>query len=127
MGAEAVTVLNSNGQVIKTIAGGDINGPWDMTAVDGGNQAVLFVTNVLNGTVRAKGKDGRRGTVVRMKLSLPEASSAVVRLSLRGSGPIRVVGIPALASAIAAVQPAGPAPTTATSVARVALAILLWS
>ena len=78
MGAEAVTVLNSNGQVIKTIAGGDINGPWDVTAVDGGNQAVLFVTNVLSGTVRARGNKVRRGTVVRIGLGLPNANIAVV-------------------------------------------------
>jgi hypothetical protein len=76
--AGALTVLNSSGHVIKTIAGGDISGPWDMTAVDGGNQAVLFVTNVLNGTVRAKGKHVRRGTVVRIGLGLPNANTAVV-------------------------------------------------
>jgi sugar lactone lactonase YvrE len=66
--AGALTILNSQGHVVKTIAGGDINGPWDMTAVDKGSAAVLFVTNVLNGTVHAAGKRVQRGTVVRIDL-----------------------------------------------------------
>jgi len=76
--AGALTVLNSRGHVVRTISGADISGPWDMTALDGGNQAVLFVTNVLNGTVAAKGKDVRRGTVVRITLSLPSGHTPVV-------------------------------------------------
>ena len=40
---------------------GDINGPWDMTAVDHGSNAVLFVTNVLNGTVAANGQGRQAG------------------------------------------------------------------
>ena len=67
----ALTVLNADGHVVSTIRASDINGPWDMTAVDHGSTAVLFVTNVLNGTVAAKGKVVRRGSVVRLKLSLP--------------------------------------------------------
>jgi hypothetical protein len=68
--AGALTVLNADGHVVSTIKAPDINGPWDMAAVDRGNSAVLFITNVLNGTVAAKGKVVRRGTVVRLKLSL---------------------------------------------------------
>jgi hypothetical protein len=70
-GAGALTVLNADGHVVSTIRARDINGPWDMTAVDHGSTAVVFVTNVLNGTVAAKGKVVKRGTVVRLKLSLP--------------------------------------------------------
>jgi hypothetical protein len=70
MRAGALTVLNANGQVVKTITRG-INGPWDMTAVDHGTTAVLFVANVLNGTVAAKGKRVNRGTVVRIALRIP--------------------------------------------------------
>jgi hypothetical protein len=66
--AGALTILNSHGSVVKTIRGGDINGPWDMTAVDHGRHVVLFVTNVLNGTVAAQGRAVKRGTVVRIKL-----------------------------------------------------------
>jgi sugar lactone lactonase YvrE len=77
-GAGALTILNSHGHVVRTITGRNINGPWDMTAVDGGNQAVLFVTNVLNGTVAAKGKDVQRGTVVRIKLRILNGHTPVV-------------------------------------------------
>jgi hypothetical protein len=69
-GAGALTILNSTGHVVKTLAGGDINGPWDMTAVDNGGQAVLFVTNVLNGTVAANGAVVHQGTVVRIKIKI---------------------------------------------------------
>jgi DNA-binding beta-propeller fold protein YncE len=65
-------VLNSWGNVVKTFSGHHINGPWDMTAVDDGSLAALFVTNVLNGTVAAKGKVVHRGTVVRLLLAIPE-------------------------------------------------------
>jgi hypothetical protein len=44
-------VLDSMGKVVQTMAGNGIDGPWDMTAADFGPFAVLFVSNVLNGTV----------------------------------------------------------------------------
>jgi sugar lactone lactonase YvrE len=68
--AGALTILNSNGRVVETLKGGPINGPWDMTALDHGASAVLFVTNVLNGTVAAKGKNVDKGTVVRITLQI---------------------------------------------------------
>jgi hypothetical protein len=68
--AGALSVLNSNGRVVETITSKDINGPWDMTAVDRGNRVVLFVTNVLNGTVKAGGKVVHRGTVIRIGLRI---------------------------------------------------------
>ncbi len=49
--AGCLIVLNSQGQPVRTISGGPINGPWDMTAVSYGDVTNLFVTNVLNGTV----------------------------------------------------------------------------
>jgi DNA-binding beta-propeller fold protein YncE len=39
--------------------------------VDGGGLAVLFVTNVLNGTVAANGNVVNKGTVVRVLLEIP--------------------------------------------------------
>ena len=78
MTAGALTVLNSRGKVIKTITAKDINGPWDMTAVAQKKTATLFVTNVLNGTVKAKGATVNKGTVVRIGLKL-SANSAKVR------------------------------------------------
>ncbi len=49
--AGCLIVLNSSGQAVMTVAGSKINGPWDLTALDRGNNADLFVTNVLDGTV----------------------------------------------------------------------------
>jgi hypothetical protein len=76
--AGALSVLNSQGQVVETIGGGDIRGPWDMTAVDNGQHVVLFVTNVLNGTVAANGKNVKRGTVVRIVLRIHNGHAPVV-------------------------------------------------
>jgi hypothetical protein len=73
--AGCLIVLNSKGDVIETFRGHNINGPWDMTAVDGGNLVALFVTNVLNGTVAAGGSLVNGGTVVRLLLAVPENSS----------------------------------------------------
>jgi hypothetical protein len=67
-GSGALTILDPNGHVVKTLTGGDINGPWDMTAVDGGRNVVLFVTNVLNGTVAAGTTGTDQGTVIRIAL-----------------------------------------------------------
>jgi hypothetical protein len=64
--------------VIERITAADINGPWDMTAVDHGSRAVLFVTNVLNGTVAAGGHPVKGGTVVRIGLRLHGAKAPTV-------------------------------------------------
>jgi hypothetical protein len=78
IGAGCLLVLDSTGQLVETWSGGAINGPWDMTSTSFGDDAYLFVTNVLNGTVAAdKGipsdqpghvVDG--GTVLRIKVDL---------------------------------------------------------
>lgn len=69
--AGCLIVLNSGGQVVETLSGSGINGPWDMTALDSGATATLFVTNVLNGTVAANGAVVQQGTVLRIVLSTP--------------------------------------------------------
>jgi hypothetical protein len=74
MQAGCLLVLNSSGKVVETFYGSLINGPWDMTASDGGTYAVLFVTNVLNGTVAANGKIVNHGSVVRLNLNIPSGS-----------------------------------------------------
>ena len=81
--AGCLIVVNSNGHVVETFAGGPINGPWDMTALDGGSVARLFVTNVLNGTLKAKGGVVHGGTVVRIVLrttgvSMPRITSETI-------------------------------------------------
>ncbi len=66
--AGCLIVLDSHGHVVKTIAGGPVNGPWDMTSVSAGPFSALFVTNVLNGTVKAGEEPTAGGTVVRLGL-----------------------------------------------------------
>ncbi len=89
--AGCLIVLNNQGQVVETFSGtrfnARINGPWDMTALDLGSLAELFVSNVLNGTVAANGSVVNRGTVVRIVLVIPEngAPQEVLR-TVVGSG-----------------------------------------
>jgi hypothetical protein len=70
-GSGCLIVLDQWGHVRETFTGHGINGPWDMGSVDLGNQAVLFVTNVLNGTVAANGHLAFGGTVVRLVIRIP--------------------------------------------------------
>jgi hypothetical protein len=69
--AGCLIVLNSSGVPVAVWSGNGINGPWDMTALDMGTAAVLFVTNVLNGTVAANGAVVSQGSVLRITLSIP--------------------------------------------------------
>ena len=78
MKAGCLIVLNPWGTAVETISGPPINGPWDMTALDGGSSALLFVSNVLNGTVAASPNVVDRGTVVRIGLAFSAASAPVV-------------------------------------------------
>jgi NHL repeat-containing protein len=80
--AGCLLVLNDRGKVVETLSGWrfgvQINGPWDMTALDLDDVAELFVTNVLNGTVAADpnvalpGNVVDQGTVVRIILYVPD-------------------------------------------------------
>ncbi len=70
-GAGCLLVLDPWGHVREAFRHGGINGPWDMTALDEGHTAYLFVTNVLNGTVAGGGKTVNGGTVLRLKLVVP--------------------------------------------------------
>ena len=85
--AGCLIVLDNRGRVRETISGHGINGPWDATALSRGRHADLFVTNVLNGTVAARGKVVRRGTVLRLGLRVgahqPPRLTSVTRI---GSG-----------------------------------------
>jgi hypothetical protein len=66
--AGCLIVLDNKGHVVETISGGPINGPWDLTAVGDDQNTVLFVTNVLNGTVASGKTPVNEGTVVRITL-----------------------------------------------------------
>lgn len=84
--AGCLIVLNSMGKVVETFSGAPINGPWDMTAFDLGDAAVLFFTNVLNGTVAAGGNVAHDGTVVRMTLDLTGPMPKTVATTVIGLG-----------------------------------------
>jgi hypothetical protein len=87
IGSGCLIVLDRNGHVAETFSGGNINGPWDMTATSGDESATLFFTNVLNGTVAAGGTMVDQGTVVRMRLMLPEnRAPRMVSSTVIGSG-----------------------------------------
>jgi hypothetical protein len=75
--AGCLIVLNSVGKVVETFSGQPINGPWDMTALDQGSKATLFVTNVLNGTVAASPNVVNKGTVVRFVLNVPAQGNVI--------------------------------------------------
>ena len=85
--AGCLFVLDAQGNVVRVIRGGDINGPWDMTALDSGSEVSLFVTNALNGTVAARGGVVNRGTVVRVDLAVSGSSApSVMSETVIGSG-----------------------------------------
>jgi hypothetical protein len=75
--AGCLITLDKNGHPVETFSGSLINGPWDMTAVDGGDWAALFVTNVLNDTVARSPHTVHRGTVVRIQLDIEDNAMPV--------------------------------------------------
>jgi hypothetical protein len=85
--AGCLLVLDDQGTVRETISGSPINGPWDMTALDLGRTADLFVTNVLNGTVAAGGSVVHQGTVVKLRLAIADVGiPSVTSEKVIGSG-----------------------------------------
>jgi len=84
--AGALYVLDSTGKLIETIRGRGVNGPWDLSSFDGGGLGVLFVTNVLNGTVAAGGATVDKGDVVRIVLDLTTSPPSVLQRVRIGSG-----------------------------------------
>jgi hypothetical protein len=85
--AGCLIVLDNMGNPVETIQGSLINGPWDMTWIDDEQQAALFVTNVLNGTVAANGSVVNQGTVVRVNLRVSETKAPFLEaLTVVGAG-----------------------------------------
>jgi hypothetical protein len=84
--AGCLLVLNSHGRVVETFAGHGINGPWDMTALDFGSFAELFVTNLLNGTVAAGGSVVHQGTVSRLIVTIHGGPPRLAAVTTIGSG-----------------------------------------
>jgi hypothetical protein len=89
--AGCLIVLNSNGDVVETISGGNIAGPWDMTAADGDQTATLLVTNILNDVQLGAPKPNDTATVVRVVLDVDDPVKPAVKSSaVIGSGfPVR--------------------------------------
>ena len=78
-------VLNSYGEPVETWSGTKINGPWDLTSVQLGGVAELFVTNVLNGLDGLSATDPANdvnlvdeGTVVRLIVVVPPGRNPVL-------------------------------------------------
>jgi hypothetical protein len=86
MQAGCLLIVNSDGRVVKTLSGGEINGPWDMTALDQGDSALLFVTTVLNGTVAGGGGVVNGGTVVRIAVSVDSSGVSELSRTMIGEG-----------------------------------------
>ncbi len=87
--AGCLIVLNSDGHPVETISGSQIDGPWDMTALDRGNMALLFVSNVLHGTLAASPHVVNQGIVIRLALSVPfqgQGTPNVETTTVIGSG-----------------------------------------
>ncbi len=85
--AGCLIVLNSVGAPVETWSGPDINGPWDLAAVQLPGFAELFVTNVLNGTVAGGGSVVKRGTVVRIDVvDQPGRNPVMTGAGVVGSG-----------------------------------------
>lgn len=62
-----LTIINSQGKFVETLTDPvKLDGPWDLTVVDHGDRALVFVSNVLN------------GTVTRIDLRIPDGGVPVV-------------------------------------------------
>jgi predicted lipoprotein with Yx(FWY)xxD motif len=65
-------VLDSEGKAIQTIAGKNIQGPWDSTSVSEGSKTSLFVSNALNGGAAKGIHTIDNSTVLRIELESGE-------------------------------------------------------
>lgn len=85
-GSGALIILDSTGKVRETITGHGINGPWDATALDLGQVAELFVSNVLPGIVHGTPATTTLGDVVRLVLDLHGAVPRVILSTVVANG-----------------------------------------
>jgi len=56
-------VLNSKGQLVTTVTDPTLDSPWDLTFTEKNNKAMVFVSNVLSGTVTRLELSTKKGTV----------------------------------------------------------------
>jgi hypothetical protein len=96
--AGCLIVLDDEGHVVQTISGPPIDGPWDMTAVARGDEATLFVTNVLNGTVASGETPTDGGTVVRIRVHVGDGHHHSHSTGAMDGGGLRVEAIETIAT-----------------------------
>lgn len=85
--AGCLIALNATGKVVETISGGNIAGPWDMTAADGDQTATLLVTNLLTNPNLNNTTPSNSATVVRVVLDVGDPDKPAVESSaVIGSG-----------------------------------------
>ena len=70
----SLLVIDNKGHQVSTISGPLISGPWDMTVIDQGNQAIAFVSMVLS------------GNVVRLNLDVSSSGVTVTSTTVIASG-----------------------------------------
>jgi hypothetical protein len=89
-GDGCLIVLDSNGKVVRTLAGADINVPWgNMAVVDNGATVKLFVSNAGFdiGAPKSDAPVVKEATVLRLELSIPEGQPPqVTSRTVVGSG-----------------------------------------
>ena len=71
-------VLDSEGKAVETIAGKNIQGPWDSTAESEGSKTTLFVSNALNGGAKKGLHKINNSTVLRIELESGEGQTPKV-------------------------------------------------
>lgn len=72
-GAGCLIILDTLGNIVSTITAPDIQGPWDMTALDQGGVATLFIASALDGSRAALENGTNQGAIVRLILDVPYA------------------------------------------------------
>jgi predicted lipoprotein with Yx(FWY)xxD motif len=71
-------VLDSEGKAVETIAGKNIQGPWDSTAKSEGSKTTLFISNALNGGAAKGIYTIDNSTVLRIELESGEGQAPKV-------------------------------------------------
>jgi predicted lipoprotein with Yx(FWY)xxD motif len=71
-------VLDSEGKAVETIAGKNIQGPWDSTAKSEGSKTMLFISNALNGGAAKGVHTIKNSTVLRIELESGEGQTPKV-------------------------------------------------
>jgi DNA-binding beta-propeller fold protein YncE len=85
----SLLVINRQGQQIATISDPSLlDGPWDLTILDGGASAKVFVSNVLNGTVTRLDLDvGANNVTVKQKVQIAKGYASVPNSAALVLGP----------------------------------------